>query len=449
MSNADSARKIWSEATADTGLIDAYRAFRCIPIPTSAPQCVRLADRLRHPSQQYFPTIVIRATDARTGVPTGGIQRVFLNWKGKGKAEVDPKKLSLGPITGSVGRLADPIDGKPLLLGEGFETTETAMAAAGLPGWMTFGTSGLKAFNPPDEIKWIVLLAENDAANEKALEILIPTPTARGIRVDVAKPPPGLKDFNDLVNGTSGHTPEAGLALVKPAIEDAIAGGAPSTSSASSATADDKDAGKFSLTDTGLWRRKSNRKWTLVARWFEVFSVTRGPRDVLGQSDSWGRLLRFRDRDGVECEAFVSVKLLQSDPSAVIAELGDKGMDIVGTPVARRHFVEYLLSANSSSRATVANRTGWLDLDSERAFVLPGEIIGGGTGGERILFTGATKGFYAKRGSLDDWRESVGALAHKHRLLRFSIATALCGCLLRIGGYESGCTHLYGRSSEG
>jgi hypothetical protein len=182
MSNADSARKIWSEATADTGLIDAYRAFRCIPIPTSAPQCVRLADRLRHPSQQYFPTIVIRATDARTGVPTGGIQRVFLNWKGKGKAEVDPKKLSLGPITGSVGRLADPIDGKPLLLGEGFETTETAMAAAGLPGWMTFGTSGLKAFNPPDEIKWIVLLAENDAANEKALEILIPTPTARGIR---------------------------------------------------------------------------------------------------------------------------------------------------------------------------------------------------------------------------------------------------------------------------
>jgi putative DNA primase/helicase len=48
-----------------------------------------------------------------------------------------------------------------------------------------------------------------------------------------------------------------------------------------------------------------------------------------------------------------------------------------------------------------------------------------------------------------DWTANVGALAAGHRLLRFSIATALAGTLLDIGGFESGCFHFFGKSSEG
>ena len=58
-------------------------------------------------------------------------------------------------------------------------------------------------------------------------------------------------------------------------------------------------------------------------------------------------------------------------------------------------------------------------------------------------------GPYGRRGTLEDWKNSVGALATRHRLLRFSIATAFAGALLSLGGFESGVFHLYGRSSEG
>ena len=197
------------------------------------------------------PGLIVQATNPATGEPLGGLQRVFLAWGGKGKAQVEKKeqKLSLGPMKGGVARLAEPIEGQPLLIGEGVETVLTAMEASSLPGWSTLGTSGLKAFTPPPGINHVIVLAENDGGpNQKALEVLIPALTAHGVRADVARPPPGLKDFNDCVNGVSGHEAGAGLALVKRAIDAAIAGetrpGAPPI-----ITGDDEQDGKFSMTE--------------------------------------------------------------------------------------------------------------------------------------------------------------------------------------------------------
>jgi putative DNA primase/helicase len=126
-------------------------------------------------------------------------------------------------------------------------------------------------------------------------------------------------------------------------------------------------------------------------------------------------------------------------------------MDIVCTPVARRNFAEYLVSADVKTRITVTPRTGWIDANGTRLFALPDQIIGA-TGAERILFEGGDKGFYARRGALADWRDGddgAGALARDHRLLRFSIATALAGPLLLIGGYEGAIVHIHHDSSQG
>ncbi len=96
------------------------------------------------------------------------------------------------------------------------------MQATGLPGWATLGTSGLRKLDPPSNVTEVILLAENDGGwNKKALDAAIPTLIERGIRVAVATPPDGVKDFNDLVNGKSGHAPAVGLAMVKAAIEGA------------------------------------------------------------------------------------------------------------------------------------------------------------------------------------------------------------------------------------
>lgn len=271
MSTATAAKKIWAESKPLIGSKgEDYFAARGVK-PPSPPGCLRFAVRLQHPNQQYFPALVIQATNARTGAPTGGIQRVFLAWSGKGKAQIakNEQKMSLGPMKGGVARLAEPTDGKPLIVGEGVETVLTPITATDLPGWATFGTSGLKGFNPPDDVKWVVLLAGNDGGpNEKALETLIPALKARGIWVAVAKPPPGLKDFNDLVNGTSGHTPEAGLALVKATMKSAqtaasTPSGAPDALGASGATAD--DGGKFSLPAGGSVECAGRSACSLIA----------------------------------------------------------------------------------------------------------------------------------------------------------------------------------------
>ena len=130
--------------------------------------------------------------------------------------------MSLGPCRGGVVRLAEPIDGKPLLLGEGVETVLTVMEATGLPGWATLGTSGLVNFELPDNVTEVILLAENDGGpNEKALNEIVSVLAERGVKALIARPPAGLKDFNDLVNGKSGHLPEAGRIVVKEAIEAA------------------------------------------------------------------------------------------------------------------------------------------------------------------------------------------------------------------------------------
>lgn len=350
-----------------------------------------------------------------TGAPRNSLQRIFLGWKtGKAQVPKEEQKLSLGPMKGAVARLAEPVDDKPLLIGEGTETVLSAMRATGLPGWATFGTSGLKGFNPPDDIKWIILLAENDGGpNEKALAGLVPLLRERGIRVDVAKPPSGLKDFNDLINGTSGHTPEAGLAVIRQAVEAAQTGAASATISG------DEDDGVtergFSLTETGLYRRK-NKKWDWISQSFEILGLARDARDAHGQSDNWGVLVRFSDKDGAVCEVLVDITALHKDTGMALGALTRQGMDIRCTAPARRLFAEYLAGIDTRTRVTIVHRTGWFDLNGRRAFALPGKIIGDG-GIERVMPARTVNGFYARRGSLNEWREGVGALAHQTQIV--------------------------------
>jgi putative DNA primase/helicase len=118
------------------------------------------------------------------------------------------------------------------------------------------------------------------------------------------------------------------------------------------------------------------------------------------------------------------------------------------TPTARRLFAEFLASVDVKDRVTVVRHSGWLDIGGSRAFALPSEIINGAAK-ERVILAKDIAGPYCQSGSLEDWKDSVGVVAANHRFLRFSIATALAGTLLHLGGFESGCFHLHGKSSEG
>ena len=388
-------------------------------------------------------------TDPKTGDPIGGIQRTFLAWSGKGKAqgEKSQQKLSLGPTKGGVIRLADPIEGKPLLVGEGVELVLTVMEATGHPGLATLGTGGLSSLDLPDAVTQLILLAENDGGpNEKALNKVLPALAARGVKAWVARPPKGIKDFNDLVNGASGHTPEAGREVVRQAIAAAMKSRAEIEREADG-DPDDEEA-QFSLTESGLLAKGKNNRWKRISQHFEVLGCARDAVDGLGQTSGWGKLIRFGNADGVDIERAVSLASLHGDAGALVSNLSDWGMDITCTPTARRLFAEFLASVEVKDRVTVVRRSGWLDIGGSRAFALPSEIINGGAH-ERVMLARDVAGPYCQSGTLDDWKNSVGVLAAEHRLLRFSISTALAGTLLHLGSFESGCFHIHGRSSEG
>ena len=76
---------------------ETYFQVRGISPLASPPPCLRFAAKLKHPNEQFFPALLVQATNPVTGKPLGGVQRVFLAWGGKGKAQVQKKgqKLSL------------------------------------------------------------------------------------------------------------------------------------------------------------------------------------------------------------------------------------------------------------------------------------------------------------------------------------------------------------------
>jgi len=434
---------------ATSPLIQAYFVSRGITPLDHAPDCLRFAPKLTHPNRQYFPAMIAVPTNPKTGEPIGGIQRTFLAWSGKAKAQVgkNQQKLSLGPTSGGVIRLAEPVEGKALIVGEGVETVLTVMEATGLPGWSTLGTSGLANLELPDSVTEVILLAENDGGpNEKALNKVLPALTSRGVKARVARPPSGLKDFNDLVNGTSGHVPEAGRAVVRQAVE-ASAKSRAELDREAEGDPEDEDA-QFSRTETGLWAKGKNNKWNRIAQPFEILGCARDVADAVGRTGDWGKLIRFKNSDGVDVEQIVPLSSLHGDAGALVSSLAHWGMDITCTPTARRLFAEFLASVDVKDRVTIVRHSGWLDVGGSRAFALPSEIING-AGHERVMLAKDVAGPYRQSGTLEDWKDSVGLLAADHRLLRFAIATALAGTLLHLSGFESGCFHLHGKSSEG
>jgi Toprim domain len=199
--------------------------------------------------------------------------------------------LSLGPCKGGVIRLADPIDGKPLLIGEGIETVLTVMEATTLPGWATLGTSGLVHLELPDNVTEVVLLAENDGGpNEKALREIASVLVARAVKCRIARPPPGSKDFNDLVNGKSGHSPEAGRIVVREAIEAATNVEVEAESEAENKP--ENEDSQFQLTEAGLsWRKDERGNWKWIAQPFEILGWARDAADASGQSGDWAKLI--------------------------------------------------------------------------------------------------------------------------------------------------------------
>jgi hypothetical protein len=210
---------IWAGSGALPGTLGetyfAKREIRKLP----GPDVMRFDPVVEHPvlKGQAFPALISLVSG--TSEPSHNL--IFLASDGSGKAPIDRKlqKRTFGSNKGGIVQLADAIDGQPLLAGEGIETVLTAMEATGYPGSATLGTGTAWAEKVSSGDGEIIMLGENDdnGANQRALARLCPILAEKGLRVRIASPPTGCKDFNDVVQ-RSGRS---GLAIVKLAIDAA------------------------------------------------------------------------------------------------------------------------------------------------------------------------------------------------------------------------------------
>jgi hypothetical protein len=104
--------------------------------------------------------------------------------------------MMLGPSRGGVVRLADI--GSVLMVGEGIETSLTAMMVTGHSAWAALSTSGLRTLDLPKEVRDVIVLADGDEPGEAAAQDCALRWKREGRRVRIARPLQGM-DFNDML----------------------------------------------------------------------------------------------------------------------------------------------------------------------------------------------------------------------------------------------------------
>ncbi|STX27531.1 inner membrane protein [Legionella beliardensis] len=207
--------------------------------------------------------------------------------------------------------------------------------------------------------------------------------------------------------------------------------------------------GCFKLTEKGIsFLGKDKDGNPMAPRWIcSPLYVIAKTRDA--KSGDWGRLLEWQlewqDDDGVIHQWAMPISLLQGDSSEVRRELANLGLSISPSKIARDLLAIYLQVCPVEARARCVDKLGWYG----ETFITASQTIGNSS--ERIVFqnNNAIESALSVSGTVEDWRDSIGALSARNSRLVFAISTAFAPTLATIAGEDSGGFHFRGASSCG
>ena len=163
-----------------------------------------------------------------------------------------------------------------------------------------------------------------------------------------------------------------------------------------------------------------------------------------GQSNNFGRLLRFKPTVGKWREWAMPMELLAGDGSQLRGELLAMGVEL-DPYKARQQLPHYLQSEHPKRRIHCALQVGWCG-DS---FVLPDTVIGPKAAG--VIFQSGERGHeeHTQAGTLAGWRDGIAAKAVSNPLLMLAVSASFAGPLLQRCNSEGGGFHVVGDSSTG
>lgn len=118
------------------------------------------------------------------------------------------QRQTIGPAKGGYVQLAEPDPTKPLIIGEGIETTAACMQIAGCPGIAALGKGNIKNIDPPACTE-IIVAADNDEHNGglEAAKEAAQKWTREGHVVRIAMPRDIGQDWNDVLESGAETTP--------------------------------------------------------------------------------------------------------------------------------------------------------------------------------------------------------------------------------------------------
>lgn len=162
-------------------------------------------------------------------------------------------------------------------------------------------------------------------------------------------------------------------------------------------------------------------------------------------NENWGRLGRVIDSEGKEHSFVLPAAMLVGDAAAVLGNLVSKGLVLMNK--RSKDLVTSYLQEPPQKLVRCCNKIGWLD----NSFVLP-DVTFSPPGTEEIRFQSNSLNHFeglTVKGSLEAWRESIGAMSASNSRLVFPVSMAFAGPLLELSNEQGGGIHIVGTSSDG
>lgn len=190
------ARYLWNRGLVLDGCED-VRFHPCAP--RKAPWSIMVGDP---PPPDPHPALICLARN-RQSAPRG-IHLTYVTEEGS-KAFGDRSRLMFGPMSGAALQTAPASSDGTLGLAEGLETAGSYSILRSVPTWAAFSTSGIEGFDPPPDVRRLLIAADNDAngAGLKAAEKLALRLRGRcAVEIEV---PRCIGDWNNvLMEGADG-----------------------------------------------------------------------------------------------------------------------------------------------------------------------------------------------------------------------------------------------------
>ncbi len=203
--------------------------------------------------------------------------------------------------------------------------------------------------------------------------------------------------------------------------------------------------GSFRLNEKGIIFVGNDKDGNqLPPRWIcSPIKVVAKTRDA--KNGEWGRLLKWRDDDGVIHQWAMPLALLQGDAADIRRELARLGLTISPSRSARELLASYLQVVPVEARARCVDKLGW----HGDVYVTATESIGQSS--EIVVFqnTNTIEPALSVSGTVEQWRDSVSRLAIDNSRMIFAIAAAFAPVLAKLTGEDSGGFHFRGASSSG